>query len=185
MRFTVLIFLLVISLRALTLAQTVLTGTVITSPPQSPSSITTGIVTYKAENYISLVGGFFAGSGSTFRAYVLSPSSYAEMKTTLDAGFVTTIDNVLYFKYVEKYSEGTLDFNIYNYKREVKLKGSTYASDKVKPSKAIKVGSNFYAVDLKDSSLLSTPEVESYYTLEIVNSKGDKSLLRFRYIAVN
>ncbi|HXA01111.1 MAG TPA: hypothetical protein VNW99_03930 [Cytophagaceae bacterium] len=102
--------------------------------------------------------------------------SYAELKTDLDGGYYTSIGNKFYFKYIEKYNQGAspgtvLNYKIFDYKRNVL---GTASLNKV-------YGVNYYSVDLRGIASLNTNN-QNYYTLEVYNDKGEKSILRFKYI---
>jgi hypothetical protein len=100
--------------------------------------------------------------------------SYAELKTDLDGGYYTSIGNKFYFKYVEKYNQGTgtsLNYKIYDYKRNVL---SSASLNKV-------YGVNYYSIDLRGVASLSTGN-QNFYTLEVFNDKAERKVLRFKYI---
>ncbi len=112
----------------------------------------------------------------------LPASSYAELKTELDGNYLNVLNNQLYFKYIEKYSDaGSLNYQIYDYQRN----GMINDFNSVNLSSP-KTGANFYTLNLTTIAAFSakdySKEENKYYTLEILNGKGEKFQLRFKYL---
>lgn len=155
-------------------------------PSTAVSNVTTtsGSVTYTAEQEVVLTSG--PNSSDVFTAmpsesnYFLARIGaivYAELKDILDASYVQTLGSKLSFRYEEKYQDGNLSYQIYKSDRTpmVALPYPTnYVFTKV-------VGSNFYTIDLKDITGLIPSTENSYYILEVTNSKGEITKLRFKY----
>ena len=142
--------------------------------PTTKDGATIHFVIFKAEEEITLKEGFTATSEDGdhwFQAYLVPPLSYAELKEEVDGSFCATIDHRLYVRYVEKYKPGQVDYKIYNSKHAQVLSGKLTISS---------VGSNFLPLDLP--GLTARNEAESFYLLEIKNSKGDRHVVRFKYI---
>jgi hypothetical protein len=148
-------------------------------------------VLYKAESEIVLgpnntisVNDEFYTSGYTtsttgyFHAYLVPPVSYAEMKIELDASYAVTIENKIYFKYIERYNDiDSLEFQIYDYKRNKMLAHYHLPIPKIGP--------NYYEIDLKGIQTfknvnLST-KANQFFVLEVKNSKGRTEYLRFKF----
>ncbi len=166
--------------------QTVVHKHTITSPPDDPELVnsSSGKVVFKANYEIVLTAGspesFAAVAGSDFHAYIVPPASYAIPGKQLDASYFVTIDNHLNFVYEEKYTESTLNYRIYNYKRE-------NAALVTLPALNTLPGVNYYSLNL--TGLLPAPVQADYrdafYLLEITGAKGEVHLLRFRYKPYN
>jgi len=114
---------------------------------------------------------------------LIFPKPYAELRTSLNAGFVVVCDT-LKFKYIEPYylSEADyLHFKIYDNKRAFvgipTQESSQYSNINNLISPIIKKGTNFVRLPLTSLSLLQN----KYYILEIQNQKGDIRYLRFYY----
>jgi hypothetical protein len=106
---------------------------------------------------------------------------YSELKKDLDGDYFNVLNNQLWFKYIEKYSDGgVLNYQIYDYARNKMVSAASLTSPKV--------GANFYQLDLKTITSFNakdfTKEENTYYILEVLNAKGEKFQLRFKYIPV-
>ena len=98
---------------------------------------------------------------------LVSEPTFDVLKKKLDGGYYLTKEKVLYFKFDEEYavsSAAILNCKIYNKSRN-EIPVNTLP---------VKYGDNRYQLD---ASYLNTNE---YYTLEVVNSKNEKWLLRFK-----
>jgi hypothetical protein len=121
-----------------------------------------------------LASGFDAGGSNYFIARLVPPKAYAELKKQLDGSYCQTLDNKLNFRYIEKYMEGNLNYQIYDYQRN--------AMSPLPIVNSIVVGDNFVVVDLSAiTTMVSATDATSYYTLEVTNKKNEKTVLRFRY----
>lgn len=113
---------------------------------------------------------YMTTSAGYYHAYLVPPSNYAELKPEPDADYVVTVENKIYFRYVEQYDVTALDYKLYDYKRIQKLPSFTLA--------APTMGANYYQLDLNNIGLLHN----QYYMLEVKNSKGEMGYLRIKYI---
>lgn len=97
--------------------------------------------------------------------------SYAILKKKLDAGYYQVKNRMLYFKYVEEYTSGTLNFNIYDQSNSLQACSSMIAK---------KYGNNLFGIDLNNACAAQnlTP---GYYYLEVINEKSEKFLLKFKF----
>lgn len=131
-----------------------------------------------SNNYFNTTG-FDVNTNNFFLARLVPPLAYAELKRQLDGSYCETLLKKLSFKYVEKYTEGSLNYQIYDYQRnEMITKPIT------NPALILtkKVGDNFFMIDLSlITSFVNTTEIGTYYTLEVLNEKNEKTVLRFRY----
>ena len=94
---------------------------------------------------------------------------YAVTQKRLDGGYYRTYNNVLYFKYYEKYQDGNLIYRIYDKENEVVDNGTLSKS----------YGLNYYDnFDLGTAGL----NMGDYYVLEVENDKGQIEKLRFVYL---
>jgi hypothetical protein len=105
---------------------------------------------------------------------------YSELKKELDGGFYNTVENKLYFRYQEKYADGLLKYQIYDFQRNEMIPLSLQTGDLALTKK---VGGNFFSINIGDGSLGFT--ANSYYILEVSDEKGGKYMLRFKYKIVN
>lgn len=177
-RILICLALLILSFR---ISAQVVSGVTITAPPATPYAMTTtDVVTYKAEYEITLKPGFDGPKGVSFHGYIIPPPSYCVLKESLDGGVHITIDNKINFVYEEKYTEGTLNYKVYDYKRGT-------ATINPLPAFTKNYGTNFYTLDI--STLYSKPtradKADAYYVLEVTNEKGEITMLRFKYEPVN
>lgn len=93
--------------------------------------------------------------------------SYAELKRILDGGYYSVKNNQLLFKYEEEYDKGTLNYKVYNSTRQIFSCGSLNK----------KYGDNKYVLDVSQCGL----SANEFYTLEVISSKKEVYLLRFKY----
>ena len=182
-------FLLIVSSPEI-VGQIVIQKDVIIAPPDAPYTITpsSGKVIFRAGSLIHLKPDdinpsvyFSVSEGSNFHAYIAPPfqesSSYARVSKGIGTNYVTTKDNQLKFLYEERYTDGALNYKIYNSTRE-----SNYLSPLPVLNKV--VGQNYFMIDLDgilDES--SEPdESDAYFVLEIQNDKKESFFLRFKYL---
>lgn len=102
---------------------------------------------------------FAIGEGTPFLAE-------AVLKKKLDGGYHTTTNDMLRFKFEEQYNDNNLTYNIYNDLNNIVLSQATNPL-------TVQYGYNRYALDV---SSLNT----GFYTLEVINDKKEKWLLRFK-----
>ncbi len=134
-------------------------------------------------NTFQTLGFDLVDNKTYFVARLVPPKAFAELKKQLDGSFCETISNALLFKYTEKYTEGNLSYQIYDYQRNPMIAQPVVIPELILPKK---VGDNFLTIDLKKiTSMVGLTENASYYTLEVLNDKNEKFLLRFRYILSN
>jgi len=136
----------------------------------NPTSVTTinGLMFVRIAQYNDFSqDDFILASGGTSTAG--SNASYAVLKKQLDGGYYLTVNQILYFKFKEEY---TIQPNsILNY--------IVYARDRSTPATStqpvyVNYGDNRFQLD---ASVLISGNV---YTLEVLNSKNEKWLLRFK-----
>jgi hypothetical protein len=102
----------------------------------------------------------------------VSDHVYIDLKTKLDGSIYTVQDDRIYFKYDERYQSKTLNAKIYSDAREeIKVQSKNEQSAQVS-SKTM--GYNSYELDLKPYKLK-----KGYYTLEVLNEKHQKFMLKF------
>lgn len=156
----------------------------------APVNLTSKSVEYIAEDEVILEDGFYMTGTSTsssnyFLARILPSVGHAELKEKLDGSFCGTNGHAIYFKYIEKYNEGVLKYQVYDYQRNEMIPVATRSVDvNVNGFLLTKtLGTNFYKLDLtKATGFVGTNELDSYYLLEVENDKGDKYFLRFKYL---
>lgn len=90
--------------------------------------------------------------------------SYARLKKIQDAGYYHTIEGHLYFKYEEQYRDGTMDYNIYDWERNVVKSGTLNKH----------IGDNRYQIDCRSGM------PTGFYTLEVRNDKNELEKLNFK-----
>ncbi len=124
-----------------------------------------------------IIDGSLQVDNSLFRDVITSffcpvPPVYAELTKGLNGGIYRTYDNILYFKYRERYRDGELLYRIYDQNMQVIY---SYA-DQVLPKD---IGDNWYSqIDVStDPDFVKN----DYYILEVENDKGHKEKLRFVY----
>lgn len=106
---------------------------------------------------------------------------HAELKKKLDGGFTLAVEDQLKFTYDEEYavSPSYLPFNIYDKQRSI-----VASSDLLGVTTGISSPLNYqeddarYIIDL--STVSGMPEGE-FYTLEVIDTKGNKKYLKFFY----
>lgn len=113
---------------------------------------------------------YMTNSNGYFHAYLVPPINYTELKPELDADYVVTVENKINFLYIEKYDTAPLEYQIYDYRRAKKLT--------VFPLATPTMGSNYYSLDLSNTGLVNN----TFYTLEVKNTKGEIGYVRFKYI---
>ena len=86
-----------------------------------------------------------------------------------DSYFQTTSEGKLYFRFLEKYVDATLDVSVYNWKREELLSTTVNVSKQY--------GENWYMLDGQALNL----ELNQYYFVEVKDENKQRSLLRFKY----
>jgi hypothetical protein len=136
----------------------------------NPTSVSTinGLLYVRVAQYSGfLQDDFILASGGAGTAG--SNASYAVLKKQLDGSCYITNDQVLFFKFKEEY---TIQAN-------TKLSYTVYGRDRSTPVTALQpmyvnYGDNRFQLDA--SSLVSG----NVYTLEVLNSKNEKWLLRFK-----
>lgn len=122
-------------------------------------------------NYFATNGYDNASAGNNyFLARLVPPLVYAELKTQLDGNYYVTSLGKFNFRYEEKYNDGLLNCKVYDYQRNSISNFSNLTKQ---------VGSNFYSLNIENGGLFI---INNYYTLEVINDKGDKWVLRFKYI---
>jgi len=105
----------------------------------------------------------------------LVKSSYAIPKKKLDEGFYEAASGLVYFNYHEEYLAGTLQFKVYNSKREVVI-SNTVQSGAINSTAKV-LGDNRYVINCNCN--IGT----GYYILEITNDKKEVVRMRFHYDA--
>ncbi len=170
--------------------QTIVQKDVIVAPPDAPYTITpaNGKVIFRAGSLIHLKADdtnpaiyFSVSEGSNFHAYIAPPfqesHSYAKVSKGIGTNYVMTKDNQLKFLYEERYTEGVLNYKIYNSARETNYLGALPVLNKV-------VGQNYFMIDL--DGILDEPsepdESDAYFVLELQNDKKESFFLRFKYL---
>jgi hypothetical protein len=98
-------------------------------------------------------------------------TAYAILKTQLDGGYHTASNGILSFIYFEEYNDADnlLNYTIYNSKREIIGSSSTHSLQVI-------YGENKYQINMPDDLYNQT---RNYFTLEVINEKNEKWLLRF------
>lgn len=102
------------------------------------------------------------------------PHKYALLKSKIEGGFYTCVDNRIYFRFDEGYTHGELNYKILNEKQEevnVQLERDNQSRY---PKTLINPGANLFELDVELHNLKS-----GYYTLVVFNQKGKKYYLRF------
>lgn len=123
---------------------------------------------------IKNTGGKISNIASSFCAPLAVNSTdtlFAILKTQLDGGYYIAQDGLLAFTYFEEYNDvdGLLNYYIYDENRKVVASASTY------PFSVI-YGENKYSINMPNDLLIAT---KKHYTLEVINEKKEKWLLRF------
>ena len=107
---------------------------------------------------------------------------YAPLKTKLDGSYIETgrLSPVLRIKYTEEYDVPENSFLVYNVydKNGIKIKSSLPPFST--PSILIKKGDNYITL-VSGSGGMNLPNVNDFYTLEVLNHKNEKWYLRFKY----
>lgn len=98
-------------------------------------------------------------------------TAYAILKTQLDGGYYIAQDGLLAFTYFEEYNDvdGLLNYTIYDEKRKIVASASTHPL-------AVMYGENKYNINMPNDLLIAS---KKHYTLEVINEKKEKWLLRF------
>jgi hypothetical protein len=96
---------------------------------------------------------------------------YGALTKDPDGTFYRTYKKKLYFKYDEKYNDGTLKYTIYNSSHQP-MQTSSLVLNK-------NYGSNWFDINLTS---VSGFVLNSVYLLEVENDKGQKEYLRFKYM---
>ena len=146
-------------------------GTIISIPGQYASSIILTHPAYRIQcqmkgsgiTLLNILSTFSCTTGSDF---------YAELKKELDGTCYNMTGNVS-FVYKEKYKDDVLNYTIYDWQRNAVLTSSILPT-----STANETGLNYHVLAV--GGALS----DEYYTLEVVNSKGENYKMRFRYTKV-
>ena len=98
--------------------------------------------------------------------------SYATVKRKLDGAFTESDGQFLRFKFLEDYNTESTDeivsYKIYNWSHSLELAGTISNAT---------YGANWYELDLIYQGL----SLNKFYTLELLNNKGEKHYLRFKY----
>jgi len=97
---------------------------------------------------------------------------YIALKTKLDGSVYYVQDDMVYFRFDERYKSSAVDCKIYNEKREVITPSLSNEQENEEDVKA--AGYNSYEMDLKPYKLK-----KGYYTLEALNEKKEKYYLKF------
>lgn len=113
--------------------------------------------------------------------YTAVATSYAKLKNKLDGGFVYVYEQELHFQYNEEYEVGafrSLAYNIYDKNHDlvggVDLSGNVLVAGS--ESMENKIGEHLFILDITALSLTDS----EYYTLEVINDKNEKKLLKFK-----
>lgn len=116
-----------------------------------------------------------ATGANYFHAYIKTANNCAELKTELDGSYYLPVDNILCFKFEEKYTEGTLTYQIYDFQRNIKSPSLSVNQNIPKI-----YGTKYYTLNLNDVGFALVKD--QFYTLEVTGSKGELLKLRFKYL---
>ncbi len=107
-----------------------------------------------------------------------TPVVYAELKDILNSSYypITDVENVVYFNYKEEYRAGTLNFVVYDDKRDP-VSGVSLENVDLPSLAEKRIGTNRYKLTLPNNL-----DLTKFYLLEIANDKGEKQFLRFKRI---
>jgi len=114
-------------------------------------------------------------------SFIKKGISYVQLKNKLDGGYYYLKDKKLYFEYTEEYEIGSfrkLAYNIYD-KDHTLVGGVDLSGNPLVTGSSLlthSVGENSYLLDMSSLSLL----VNDYYTMEVINDKNEKKVLRFK-----
>ena len=108
--------------------------------------------------------------------------NYASLQKGVNGGYYTVSDGNVQVLFHEKYEPGAnakLQYNIYDESRTLvgAVDAAGAASITGSPVVGIVHGKNWLDLDLSALSLSNA----NYYLLEVINAKGDKTFLRFKY----
>ena len=100
---------------------------------------------------------------------------YAIMKRRYDGNYYVAKDGELRFQFIEDYfvNNQNIDYKLYDMYSDEVTSSCTYTSP-------ISLGDNRYMLDL--TTLCSSLQSNVQYRLEVLNSKGEKRVLRFLYL---
>jgi hypothetical protein len=136
-----------------------LSSNTIANPVASPTNTLTYILNVRDVN----------GCLASDTVAVLLDVPYAALKKKLDAGYYPLKNKVLYFKYNEEYTGGTLNYSIYSDKN---VQVSCPVSSSI-----TKLGDNRFSINFNNSNCQATA---GYYILEVINPKNEKFFLKFK-----
>lgn len=97
---------------------------------------------------------------------------YVELKTKLDGSIYIPQDDLIYFRYDERYQSSSLNCKIYSDSRKEIF--TEIENEQEKSTNAVSTGYNSYELDLKPYKLK-----KGYYTLEVMNEKGELFMIKF------
>lgn len=129
-----------------------------------------GIANFDEGNFTVTLNGLGTSVDQTRMVRGCPPATknYSELKTLLDGGFVSLVDDKLRIKFTQEYemsANSTLPYTIYDWQRNP-FSGTFNVS----------YGANFIEIPLAIHGLLGA----RYYTLELSGNKGEKYFLRFK-----
>jgi hypothetical protein len=100
-------------------------------------------------------------------------AKYAVLKGKLDAGYYTSVNGKVYFRFDESYSDGELEYKIFDSKNKVMHALAQNEGKALEKTSLKAVGYNGFCLDMNGYGAK-----EGYYTLEVSNSKSEKFLLK-------
>lgn len=114
--------------------------------------------------------------------YYPTDIEYAILDKEFTSSYVPTINGLLYFAYDEKYTTGILNYQIYDYMHNPLITAAVKASVPALNLNRSAVGKNFFQLDINSIPGLSiNAEYQRYFTLEVINDKNEKFVLRFKH----
>lgn len=134
------------------------------------SSVNASEELYAEASFFSLNGVFEHVRSSLYCS--IRPYTYAKVKKELDASYVFTSNEFLYFEYFEEYTANhNLKFKVYSFRGDVLYSDSDLAVN------VPNTGVNRLKIDFSVSGICLN---DGMYYLEVENEKGEKKYLRFK-----
>ena len=103
-----------------------------------------------------------------------SDTIYAVLKTELDGGYYTAKNGILSFIYFEEYNDqdAKLNYAVYDKRHNLIASSSNYSLN-------VNYGENKYSISTTDNLKMPVDISRDYYSLEVINEKKEKWMLRF------
>ncbi len=127
---------------------------------------------------IKNTNGKIYNTASSFCAPPVIPASsdtvYAVLKTELDGGYYTAKNGILSFIYFEDYNDqdAKLNYAVYDQRHNLIASSNNY-------SLKVSYGENKYSLNTASDLQMNVNTSRNYYTLEVINEKKEKWMLRF------